>query len=315
MRALVVGGMGVLAFVCMAAQYPRFGDVAATETLQVCGSTIQVNFVAGELDLPHADVLRWVRNAGESVAKYYGRFPVKSTTVFVVPRTDRDGVLNGTTWGGHTVRTRMGLGQHTTVAELNDDWTMTHEFVHTAFPDLDDGHHWMEEGLATYIEPIARVQNGLLTQDKVWADMLHDMAKGEPEAGDQGLDHTHTWGRTYWGGAMFFLAADVGIREQTKNRMGLQDALRAIMAAGAIDVDSTPEKAFAVGDRAVGVPVLEVLYAAMKDAPAPVDLDALWRKLGVRAKPGGGVIYDDKASDAAIRKAIMAARPGCKAGA
>src|SRR3954451_10803462 len=145
MRVMAVGGVAVLASLLVAAQYPRFDNIAATENLQVCGSTIQVNFVAGDLDLPHADVLQWVRNAGESVAKYYGRFPVKTETVYVTPRADRDGVLNGTTWGGHTVRTRMGLGQHTTVAELNDDWTMTHEFVHTAFPDLEESHHWIEE--------------------------------------------------------------------------------------------------------------------------------------------------------------------------
>ena len=27
-----------------------------------------------------------------------------------------------------------------------------------AFPSLPDDQHWMEEGLATYVEPIARVE-------------------------------------------------------------------------------------------------------------------------------------------------------------
>ncbi|MDQ2925878.1 MAG: hypothetical protein M3R43_10030, partial [Acidobacteriota bacterium] len=191
------------------------------------------------------------------------------------------------------------------------DWTMTHEFVHTAFPDLAEDHHWIEEGLATYIEPIARVQHGLLSQDHVLADMIRDMPKGEPEAGDRGLDHTHTWGRTYWGGAMFFFVADVSIRERTDNRMGLQDALRAILKSGSIETDSTPEATFAIGDRAVGVPVLEELYASMRDAPVQPDLNAVWRKLGVRASNNSGVVYDDKAPETAIRKAIFAAKPSC----
>ena len=67
------------------------------------------------------------------------------------------------------------------------DWTMTHEFVHTAFPSLPDDNHWMEEGLATYIEPIARVQAGFLTPEKIWGDMVRDMSKGEPGPGDRGL--------------------------------------------------------------------------------------------------------------------------------
>lgn len=288
-------------------------EIAATENLQICGSTVRINFASGDLDLPHEDVLRWVRNAGESVATYYGRFTLSNMTVLVVPSSGRGGVLSGRTWGGPSPRTRMGLGQHTTVADLNDDWTMTHEFVHTAFPDLTEDHHWIEEGLATYIEPIARVQHGLLPQDHVLADMIRDMPKGEPEEGDRGLDHTHTWGRTYWGGAMFFFVADVTIRERTGNRMGLQDALRAILKAGSIETDSTPEATFAIGDRAVGVPVLEELYASMRDAPVQPDLNAIWRKLGVRASNRGSVVYDDKAPEAAIRKAIFAAKPGCNA--
>src|ERR1700679_2270819 len=63
-----------------------------------------------------------------------------------------------------------------------------------------------------------------------------DMPNGEPEASSTGLDRSQTWGSTYWGGAMFCLVADVRIREQTRNRKGLQDALRGIVTAGgAID--------------------------------------------------------------------------------
>lgn len=35
---------------------------------------------------------------------------------------------------------------------------MTHEMVHLAFPSVPDQHHWIEEGLATYVEPIARAR-------------------------------------------------------------------------------------------------------------------------------------------------------------
>src|SRR6266446_6989700 len=42
----------------------------------------------------------------------------------------------------------------------------------------------------------------------------------------------HTWGRTYWGGALFCLLADVEIHRRAHNRYGLQDALRGIVRAG-----------------------------------------------------------------------------------
>ena len=92
-------------------------------------------------------------------------------------------MLQGTTWGGvggFPAFSRMWLGQHTTADDLNDDWTMPHELVHTAFPSQDDDQHWIEEGLAVYVEPVARVQNGLLRPEKIWADMVRDMPKGSP---------------------------------------------------------------------------------------------------------------------------------------
>ena len=156
--------------------------------------------------------------------------------------------------------------QHTTTSELAEDWTTTHELVHMAFPTLPDDQHWMEEGLATYVEPIARVQTGELEPRQVWRDMVYGMRKGEPADGDQGLDRTHTWGRTYWGGALFCLVADVQIRRETQNHKGLQDALRAIVAqGGTIDHEWPLDQALAIGDRATGTHVLTRMYSEWKD--------------------------------------------------
>ncbi len=119
-----------------------------------------------------------------------------------------------------------------------------------ALASLPDPQHWLEEGIATYVEPIARSQAGQLRPERVWADMLGGMGHGEPEAFDRGLDRTHTWGRTYWGGALFCLVADVEIRRQTNNTYGLQDALRAIVGAGGtIDKNWPLTRVLRVGTR------------------------------------------------------------------
>jgi predicted metalloprotease with PDZ domain len=136
--------------------------------------------------------------------------------------------------------------------------------------------------------------------------MVRDMPKGNPQPGDQGLDNTHTWGRTYWGGAQFCLLADVTIREQTHNRKGLQDALRAIVVAGgAIDQNWPIRKALQAGDAGTGSHVLEEQYDRMANAPVAIDLDGLWKKLGI-IRTETGVRFDDSAPEAAIRAAITA---------
>jgi hypothetical protein len=297
------GGLGVDA--------PWRREVVSSQELRVDGATLQVDFTAGAMDLPKADVMSWVETAAKAVSIYYGRFPVARARVLVEPVAGRRGVLNGTTWGGvggFPAVTRMQVGEHTRQQDLTDDWTMTHELVHTAFPSVAEDHHWIEEGIAVYVEPVARVQLGTLTQAKVWGDVARDMPKGEPETGSAGLDSTHSWASTYWGGALFCLEADVRIRAQTGNRKGLQDALRGIVAGGGtIDKDWPLEKALAMGDAATGTTVLRDLYKQMGQARMQVDLDALWSELGVQVQ-GGQVTLNGRASKAAIREAIMAAR-------
>jgi hypothetical protein len=134
--------------------------------------------------------------------------------------------------------------------------------------------------------------------------MMRGMTNGEPDVGDRGLNETHTWGRTYWGGAMFCLVADVAIRRQTDNRKGLEDALRAIVEdGGTIDKDWPLSRALGVGDRATGTTVLSDLYAKWSEAPVQVDLQTMWRELGVR-EGRNGLEFDDNAPLAAVRRSI-----------
>ncbi len=285
---------------------PWNAEVVATKNPTLPGAALQVDFAAGELDLAQDKILPWVQRAANAVVVYYGKFPVPRARVLIVTVPGEDGIVQGTTWGGmhgDPGFTRIRLGQHTTVEELTEDWTMTHELTHMAFPTLPDDQHWMEEGLATYIEPIARVQSGELQAAQVWHDMMDGMPKGEPGANDQGMDRTHTWGRTYWGGALFCFVADVEIHKQTGNRKGLQDALRAVVAAGGtIDHDWPLMKALEVGDKATGTTVLTDMYKQWSTHPMPVDLPALWQQLGVSR---GGDTLDAKAPLAAVREAIM----------
>jgi hypothetical protein len=104
--------------------------------------------------------------------------------------------------------------------------------------------------------------------------------------------------------------ADIEIRQGTHNQKGLEDALRAIMnTGGVITEDWELDHALEVGDKAVGVPVLEQLYSKMKDRPVSVDLDRLWQELGV-SHQGGFATFNDHAPLAQVREAINSGKPG-----
>jgi hypothetical protein len=273
-------------------------------SLDVGGAQIDVSF-RGEMDLSHADLMAWVDRCARAVTRYFGRFPVAKARITLVAGPGA-GIKSGRSFGENGARSSIRVGQHSTHRDLETDWMLTHEMVHFGFPSVEERHHWMEEGSATYVEPVARVKTGWLTAEKIWNDMVRDMPQGLPEAGDQGLDNTHTWGRTYWGGAIFCLLADVSIRQHTSNKKGLEDALRAINGAGgSIETDWPLERAFELGDRATGGQCLMDLYREMASKPVPVDLPALWKELGVN-RSDGRVTFDDRAPLAAIRAAITA---------
>ena len=300
--AVLIGSLAAAGCSSTAAGAPR----APSPSLTIGGGQIEVVFEPGHLDLSRAELMAWISTAANGVSAYFGRFPVDRYRIVVEPIAGRSGVLSGTTWGMGGARTRMRIGEHATTEQLEYDWVMTHEMVHTAFPDQEPAHHWIEEGMATYVEPLARLWVGNYSESRVWGDLINGLPKGLPRDGDRGLDHTHTWGRTYWGGALFCLLADLEIRERTQGRRGLVDALRGILAAGGNDqVDWPIARAFAAGDKATGVPVLMELYGRMKDAPVSPDLDALWRGLGIEVR-NGTLALDDQAPRAAIRHAITA---------
>jgi hypothetical protein len=281
--------------------YAAFDKLPA-DLVEVGGGRIHVAVAPGELGQSKAAVLEWVERSARMISAYYGRFPVRDVRLLIVPVDG--GEIHGTTWGYRGAAIRIPLGHDVPESEMLDSWVLPHEFVHLALPSLDDDQRWLEEGTATYVEAVARVRTGQQDETGLWRELIRDMPQGLPQAGDKGLDHTHTWGRTYWGGAVYCLIADVTIHQRSGNRYGLQDALSAIVAVGGNVTQEWPvDEVLAIGDRATGTTVLQDLYAAAKDFPLQIDLDGLWRRLGVSLRDGR-IVLDDSAPLSDVRRAI-----------
>ncbi|MGH8209399.1 MAG: hypothetical protein ACRETD_09290 [Steroidobacteraceae bacterium] len=299
---------GFLALLVLcAAMFCTRQAAASVREIKVGGTDIHVDIDDSAFQGGTAPIIAWITRSAEIVAHYYDRFPTASLRVHVVPE-EGGGVRSGKTFGHDGGVIRVQVGRDVTEDQLTNDWVLVHEMTHLALPEIGEDHAWLSEGLAVYIEGIARVQAGNRTQPDVWSEELRSMPRGLPQPGDRGLDHTHTWGRTYWGGAMFCLLADVEIHRRTQNRFGLQDAVRAIArASGGLVAEWPIERVLKTGDATVGTPVLEDLYAQMKDAPVTPDLMGLWRKLGVEPD-GSSVRLTDAAPLAQVRQSIMQSR-------
>jgi hypothetical protein len=275
-----------------------------TETLQMRGSTLCV--VAPASSPARRALLRtWVQRSANIVADYYDEFPAP-LVVIRLPTMEGAGVGGGRTVNEPPLVIRVRVGRDITSNTLADDWVLVHEMVHLALPELGAGHDWLAEGLAIYVEGVARAQAGNRSIRDVWAEDRRSMPNGLPHAGEGGMDETPTWARTYWGGALFCLQAEIAIREQTGNRVGLQTAVRAILRqTKGYGSERDIADVLRIGDEATGTHALRELYAAVKDTPQRPDLDMLWRRLGVPEDPATQA-FDDHAPWAAVRIAITA---------
>jgi len=255
------------------------------------------------LALPRRDAVEWVRRAAVAVTNYLGRFPVKQLLVTIRSGGDEP-VSDGVAHGATSIDVRVG--KSATAADLNRDWILTHEMFHLAFPTLDGRYLWMMEGLSDYLEPVARARTGQLTAPDVWREFVEGLPQGLPAPGDRGLDNARTRERIYWGGNLYWLLADVQIRARTGNRHSVDDAIRAILAAGGNGgVEWTLDRVLAAGDQATGTTVLKVLHDDLGSKPGNVDLGSLWKQLGVKYS-SGVVSFDNTAPWANIRASITA---------
>jgi hypothetical protein len=250
----------------------------------------------------------WIDRSAHIVADYYGKFPAP-LVVIRLRGMDGSGINGGRTTNDGGLMIQMRVGRETTAATLTDDWVLVHEMVHLALPEVGRTHDWLAEGLATYVEGIARAQDGNRAIADVWAEDRNSMPKGLPRAGEGGMDQSASWGRTYWGGALYCLQADIAIREQTANRVGLQTALRAILKeTGGYGFERDIGDVLRIGDAATGTHVMYGLYQQIRATPQTPNLELLWTLLGIPNDPLTQP-FDDRAPLAAIRIAITA-KPG-----
>ena len=286
------------------APFTAFGALRS-RTIDVGGERIEIVTLPGDLDLSDTAIDAWIAGSARLVHDYHGRAPVPSALVILVPTSGR-GIGYGRTLGNGGASVILPLGEHSTAEELGRGWELTHELLHTAFPLLDREHAWLSEGLPTYVEPLLRARRGIIPPEEALSHLYRRMPFGLATPGDAGLDGSTSWGRVYWGGAVFCLLADVAIRERTGGKRSLDDALRAVVAAGGhVGARWAVSRVVAVGDAATGVPVLAELYASLGQRGGTVDLAATWRSLGV-VPDGLSVRFDESAPRAWIRRALVA---------
>ncbi len=249
----------------------------------------------------------WILDAAVGLRDYCGTFPVPAAAVFLAS-TRGLGVASASTRGLGGASIRLRIGRAATRAALAKDTILPHELAHLAIANLPRAHHWFEEGLATYLESVIPASRGLLPAEEVWRRWFHAMPRDR--LGVRPLDGAHDRTSLYWGGALFFLVADVRLRQLYPGRGGLRRSVRHWVRDGlTIATTATLDTVLASADAAFpNCAVWRDLYREVELDRRPIDTAALWSALGV-AGTHTGIRLDDRAPLAALRHALLRGGP------
>jgi hypothetical protein len=155
------------------APYSAFGPFKP-HVVEIGDARVEVVRVGPEPMAGDAPVFEWVARAAGDIAGVLGEFPQKHTLVLVVVGGGQS-IANGSALGNGGASVIVHIGADVQPARFADDWILTHELVHISMPGLAAKHSWMEEGMATFLEPIARARAGRLPASEVWAEWYYAM--------------------------------------------------------------------------------------------------------------------------------------------
>ena len=255
------------------------------------------------------NIREWVSDASQVVTPLFGKFPVDRTTLFVVPAKGEDEVVFGKVLSLAGASVVLVVGDRMKEAARHQDWVLVHELFHLGFPTFRGEGRWLGEGLATYYEPILRARAGWATEPDVYRQFARNMPRGIPARGSaSGLAHRDDLDSIYWGGALFCFAADVRIREETRNKHSLDDVIRAALARGGDATKVwTVAEVVTLGDQVTSTTILSEMYDRYAARGERIDLDGIFASLGVE-RDGSTIDLEDRRPLAWVRRQIVGNR-------
>ena len=132
-------------------------------------------------------------------ANFWRGFPVRHCTVVITPAPGKRDVPFGRITAVGGVMALILVGSEIKPRQLYDEWVLVHEFIHLGTPYIRDTGAWLNEGLATYLEPIIRYRAGWRSEASVWEEWTGWMGRGVGPM-THGLQKS-VGGGIYWGGA------------------------------------------------------------------------------------------------------------------
>ena len=138
------------------------------ESLMLIGQVYRFDLALGNTDI-HAAIVgtmsqrraaklqAWLSEGAQAITKLYGKFPVQSLQVLIVPTGSSDDPVP---WGevnrGGGDAVHLYVDETRPLADLSANWVLTHELSHLLHPYGRGADAWFSEGIASYYQNVLR---------------------------------------------------------------------------------------------------------------------------------------------------------------
>jgi hypothetical protein len=280
----------------------------------VPGGRLLVAVLDGRPKVDEQQILDWLQGAANAVASLYGRFPVASLQVVVVPGARSPSpvpsayVLRG---GGPAAH--FFINQRRPIEEFRSDWSAVHELSHLLLPYINSEDAWLSEGVASYYQNVLLARSGTITAQEAWQSMHSAFERARRDetgvtlsAATERMYRNGNFMRVYWEGAAIMLLADQQLRSRSGGRQSLDTVFeqfqRCCLSA---DVGWHAGDLLHRLDQLAGGSVFAKLFEEQVSSDVFPDLTELYRLFGLQSGADGKLSLSDSAPLRADRDAIM----------
>lgn len=259
---------------------------------------------------------QWIEFIADSLLQVYGRWPRQNWQISVTPvsASSSEPIPWAQVHRGEVDRVEFFTAPKATTQELKRAWTGYHELAHLLIPYQGWGDAWFSEGLASYYQNILQARAGILTEQEMWQALYEGYQRGLSDTAFEGdlssvSDNMRREGgfmRVYWSGAWYFLAADVRLRQQSRGRHNLDQALAKLNLCCADDPMSAPAMALKL-DELNRVLLFQPLFEEVSTTSGIPPFEPIFASLGITVTDGN-VHLQSEGPGAELRRQIVVSK-------
>jgi hypothetical protein len=280
----------------------------------VPGGQLLVAVLDGRPKVDEPQIVDWLQAAAAAVARLYGRFPVASLQVVVVPGArSNSAVPSAYVLRGGGPAAHFFINQRHPIEEFRADWSAVHELSHLLLPYVHSEDAWLSEGVASYYQNVLLARSGVISPQEAWQSMhaafehaRHEVSAGTLVDATERMYRNGHFMRVYWEGAAIMLLADQRLRARSGGQQSLDSVFDQLQRC-CLSPDTGWHAADLMRrlDQLAGGAVFAELYEQQVKSDAFPDLTEIYRLFGLQPGAGGKLTIDESAPQRAERDAIM----------